>query len=515
MKKLPLGLQELSSIRERDYLYVDKTKAINDVLVNSGKYFFLSRPRRFGKSLLVNTLKELYQGHKHFFEGLWIENHWNWEKKHPVVKIDFSMIGAMRLPLEKAILQELNAIYTDYEIELPALEDVGVLFKNLIASLHKKFQEKVIVLIDEYDKPILEFLDDLERVEEQKTILKAFYSVLKGSDANLELVFITGVSKFAKVSIFSDLNNLTDLTTSKKSNELVGVTQEELENNFSAHLKALSVELELNHDELLKKIKTWYNGYSWSGKKTLYNPYSLLALFYHQRFNNYWFETGTPTFLTRLLKKEFVYDLKERTLDDFSIKTLDVENPELSSLLFQTGYLTLKHYDELQRAYELDYPNYEVQEAFTKWLLAEYAYINPARPTHFFSQLFKALRKKDFELFRDAFNSLFAKIPRDFFLENREKFYHAIVFLAIDMFGFYIEIEKNAGRGRLDAVLKIPEGIFILEFKLDKSAEEAIAQIKDRGYYQSFKADGRPIYLMGINMTSEKKEIDTIAVREI
>jgi len=515
MQKLPLGLQAFSKIRENNLIYVDKTQAIFDITNSGGTYFFLSRPRRFGKSLLVNTLKELYQGHRTLFEGLWIENHWNWEKKHPVVKIDFSMIGVMRLPLEKAILHELKAIYKDYNMQLSDVEDVGTLFKNLIVSLHQKFQEKVVVLIDEYDKPILEFLDNLERVEEQKAVLKAFYSVLKGSDAHLQLVFITGVSKFAKVSIFSDLNNLTDLTTNKKFNELVGITQEELEKYFPDYLHFLAKEHEMSYEDFLEKVKMWYNGYSWSGKKTLYNPYSLLAFFFHEEFNNYWFETGTPTFLTRMLKKQFIYDLKDRSLDDFSLKTLNVENPELSSLLFQTGYLTITGYDRTLRRFKLDYPNYEVHEAFTKWLLAEFGHFNPAQTTPIFGKLYDALREHNFEFFKDVFNSLFAKIPQDYFIENREKFYHAIVFLAIDMFGFYIDIEKNSGRGRLDAVLKIPEGIFLIEFKLDKSPEEALAQIKERGYYLSFKADGRPVYLMGINLNSEKKEIEDIAVEEV
>jgi hypothetical protein len=515
MQKLPLGLQEFSSVREANLLYVDKTKSVVDVLSSGGKYFFLSRPRRFGKSLLVNTMKELYRGNKALFEGLWAETHWDWEKKHPVIQIDFSKIGVMELPLEKAIYQELNDLYQTYEIPFPEREGVGVLFKMLIISLQRKYQKKVVVLIDEYDKPILEFLDDLERVEVQKNVLKSFYSVLKGSDAYLEMVFITGVSKFAKVSIFSDLNNLTDLSTNKKFNELIGITQEELEKYFSEHLQHLAQELEMEENVLLKEVKKWYNGYSWTGKKTLYNPYSLLAFFFHEEFNNYWFETGTPTFLTKMLKKDFIYDLQDRSLDDFSLKTLSVENPELSSLLFQTGYLTITGYDKILRRYTLNYPNYEVHEAFTKWLLAEFGYFNPAQSTPIFGKLYDALTTQDFELFRDVFNSLFAKIPQDYFVENREKFYHAIIFLAIDMFGFYIEIEKNAGRGRLDAVLKIPEGIFLLEFKLDKSAEEALAQIKDRAYYNAFKADGRAIFLLGINLNSQKKEIDEIAVEKV
>jgi hypothetical protein len=514
MQKLPLGLQELSSIREKNLLYVDKTEAIFKILNSGGKYFFFSRPRRFGKSLLINTLKELYLGHKHFFEGLWIEDQWNWDKKQPVIQIDFSKIGFGQIGLEKALLGEFERIYEAYEIPLKASDSPNA-FRNLIDALAKKFQEKVVVLIDEYDKPILEYLGNKEKVDAQKETLKAFYSILKGSDANLELVFITGVSKFAKVSIFSDLNNLTDLTTNKKYNELVGITQEELEAYFPEYLAHLAKEHEMSEEELLEKIKKWYNGYSWSGKKTLYNPYSLLAFFFHEEFNNYWFETGTPTFLTQLLKQQFIYDLKQRTLDDFSLKTLNTENPELTSLLFQTGYLTIKRYDRLQRVFELDYPNYEVHEAFTKWLLAAYAYINETRPASIFFQLSKALQAQDIVLFKEVFNSLFAKIPQYFFIKNREKFYHAIVFLAIDMFGFYIDIEKNAGRGRLDAVLKIPEGIFILEFKLDQSPEAALAQIKERAYYQSFKADGRPIYLMGINLSSEKKEIDDIAVEQV
>lgn len=254
MQKLPLGLQAFSKVREGQFLYVDKTSAIYDVVHNGG-YFFLSRPRRFGKSLLVNTMKELYLAHKHFFEGLWIEDKWDWEKKNPVILIDFSKIGFGQIGLEKALFGELERIYTAYDVPLK-VSDSSNAFRNLIDALAEKFQQKVVVLIDEYDKPILEYLENLEKVEAQKETLKSFYSVLKGSDANLELVFITGVSKFAKVSIFSDLNNLTDLSTHKKYNELVGITQEELEAYFPEYLNYMAQELALSHDELLNKIKS-------------------------------------------------------------------------------------------------------------------------------------------------------------------------------------------------------------------------------------------------------------------
>ena len=512
MKRLPLGIQEFSEFHHGDYLYVDKTEIIHR-LVTGGKYYFFSRPRRFGKSLLVNTLKELYRGKREYFEGLWIEDHWDWSQVYPVVQIDFTMMGDLRSDLEGRIRDWLQRLYEEHGLTWKA-GDNGQRFGELLTTLYQQSGQKVVVLIDEYDKPILDLLDDLPRLKEQRQILKSFYGVLKGSDAHLELVFITGVSKFSQVSIFSGLNNLTDLTTDAAASQLVGISQAELERDFAPYLAEAATQLKLSQDELLAKIRDWYNGYSWDGQTTLYNPYSLLSFFRSKTFRNFWFSTGTPTFLTRLLKNSFTYQLHNLEMTEMNLATLNVERPNLASLLFQTGYLTIRDYDEVIRSYQLDYPNLEVKESLTQWLLAEYMDTNPDDASVSVNSIYRALKQADFEQLRHIFNAIFSRIPPHDFIENRERYFHSIIYLTFTLLGFYISVEVPSGRGRLDAVVKLGDSIFIFEFKLDESPEAALAQIKERGYAQNYVAEGKTIYLLGVNLISEKKEIEPLAVEE-
>ena len=374
--------------------------------------------------------------------------------------------------------------------------------------------KQVVLLIDEYDKPIIDYLEDIEKADRQRDLLKNFYAVLKGSDAYLRFVFLTGVSKFSKVSIFSDLNNLTDISTSEEFANIVGYSQSELEHYFADRIPAMAEKFQMSQESLLSKIKHYYNGYSWNGKDFLYNPFSILSFFRLKSFDNFWFSTGTPTFLTKLLQKDFKYDLSKMKGDQISLDNLNLRNPQLSGLLFQTGYLTIKSRDEYG-IYHLDYPNAEVEESLVKFLLSEYIYEYGGESTILILDIREALQENDFEGLKEAFNVLFASIPMDYFLENREKFYHAIIFLTLKLLGYYAQVEMHAGRGRLDALVFFKDKIYVIEFKRDQSAQEAMAQIHQKGYYKAYQGEGKPIYLLGINMDSEKKEVEDILVEEL
>jgi len=373
IRKYPIGLQSFREIREGGFVYVDKTEKIHR-MVNYGKYYFLSRPRRFGKSLLLDTISELFSGSEALFKGLWIHDKWNWDNKNPVIRISFSNIGTGTIGLQNAIertVQE-NAQRLQIELTAPAYDQ---LFKELITKAAQ--QGKVAILIDEYDKPLIDYLDNIPKAEENRTILKNFYSILKDADEHIRLLILTGVSRFSKVSIFSDLNNLEDITLSKHFNNLLGITQQELETNFAGELEELPQLLGMDKPQLLENIKDWYNGYSWNGKETLYNPFSLLSFMKEEAFRNFWFATGSPSFLVNILKKRREYNFENIRESDISLGSFQIENPVSAPLLFQTGYLTIKSYDPDSQLYTLDYPNREVKASLLDNLLSAYREVFP------------------------------------------------------------------------------------------------------------------------------------------
>jgi hypothetical protein len=343
LRNLPLGEQNFKKIVEKNLLYVDKTEEIYKLLSTGGTYFFLSRPRRFGKSLLVSTLESIFLGEKELFKDLWIYDKIDF-KKYPVIKLtmnDLRYSGTIE-DFENSLLDQLKDIYKKYNLKLETT-DYKIAFKNLIHKLSKI--EKVVLLIDEYDKPIIEYLgSNLERSKEMRDILKNFYETIKSNDEYIHFAFLTGVSKFSKTSIFSSLNNLTDITMNKNHSKIVGITEEELYCNFEEYIKKLAEENEFTIEEIKKVLKEWYNGYSWDGKSFLYNPYSLLSVFNSGDINNYWFKTGTPTFLINLIK-EYNFNIKKLeklVLTEENFDSYDIDNINLYALLFQTGYLTIK-----------------------------------------------------------------------------------------------------------------------------------------------------------------------------
>lgn len=508
MKNYPLGVQTFSEIIERNFLYIDKTEEIYNLL--KGKYYFYSRPRRFGKSLMLSTIKSLYQGEKKLFKGLWIEDKWDWSKINPVIHIGFSGMGHRSIGLENAISKELTAIATELKIILIET-DYTRKFKELITQLGKR-GSKIVLLIDEYDKPIIDYLgDEIEIAQSNRNILKSFYSVIKDCDPYIEFMIITGVSKFSKVSIFSELNNLTDITFHHRYATLTGITQEELEVNFKEEIKELAIFSNTDESELKKKIKRWYNGYSWNGQQFLYNPYSLLAYFDFREFKNFWFETGTPSFLLKIMKEQGIVKVNALEVDNSIFSSYNIERLETIPILFQTGYLTIKSRKD-NDVYTVDYPNLEVRDSMMRSLIGELSYEQSAFSRPMILQVKETLENKKLDELIRLIKSIFKNIPYPIFKAEGEFYYHSLIYLVFFYLGDFIESEVNTNDGRLDAVIKTDKYIYVIEFNPDsyrenKDGETALKQIKDKGYAEKYYGDKREKILMGINFSSELKTV--------
>ncbi|MEM8525933.1 MAG: AAA family ATPase [Bacteroidota bacterium] len=510
LQRLPIGIQTFSEIREGNWLYVDKTEAIYR-MTQEGKYYFFSRPRRFGKSLTLSTLKSLFQGREDLFKGLWIEDKWDWTQQHPVVHISFSSIGYQTLGLEEALKIQLDDQAKCYEIELES-EQYDQKFKELLVALSKR--EKVVLLIDEYDKPIIDYLTEIPQAKANQKVLKTFYSVIKDSDPYIRLLMITGVSKFSKVSIFSELNNLEDISLGWRFANLVGITQEELEANFGERIEAAQKHIGLEKEALLAKVKDWYNGYSWDGRTFVYNPFSLLSFFQNYEFQNFWFATGTPTFLIKLLRERQIIDLEGIISDSSMVESYDIERLETTPLLFQTGYITIKEVEDFN-IYTLDYPNREVKESLWRYLIASLRNDEKTNSKPIVLQLRKAFLANNIEEIIKIINALFKSIPYQIFIKDKEAYYHSIVFLVFKYLGQYIEAEVNTSDGRIDAMVATDSHIYLLEFKLDESAAAAIAQIRQKNYAAKYQAQDKKILALGINFSSATKSVEAWELVEV
>lgn len=497
----PLGHQDFQKIINGAYSYVDKTQYAFE-LAHRGGYYFLSRPRRFGKSLFISTLETMFLGKKEFFKGLFIDDKWDFEA-YPIIKISFSNIGYREMGLSQAIHTKLHEIASNYSLVLTS-DQISQMFNELIQKLNTQYQKGVVVLIDEYDKPLIDYLDkdQLHKAIENRDVLKSFYSILKDADPHLKMVFITGVSKFSKVSIFSDLNNLTDLSLSAEFNEICGISQQELEENFSEELKLYDKE----------EIRKWYNGYKWDiDGNTVYNPFSLLSFFLNNgKYQNFWYTTGTPTFLMKLCREQHLYEFDEITLNYSDLGNFDIENLKIEPVLFQTGYLTIVGEEALFRNYKLSFPNLEVRESYLRNLLDTYIGSSRLNSGKILENLMQALQTRDEDLMQRTINSAFANIPYDLWQRENEQYYHAIVHLLFSLLNVYIFSEVHTQNGRANAIIIHEKQIYCLEFKLDQSAELALEQIKSRGYTERFQDKGFPIHHVGINFSSKNKKVDGI-----
>ncbi len=503
--KFPIGIQDFRELREGGYAYVDKTEYIHR-FISTGKYYFFSRPRRFGKSLLLATMKELYSGSKELFKGLWIENRWDWDAQNPIIHLKFATFRYKENPLKDAIANGLKREAEELGIEL-SLSNFTNPLEDLIRKAYQKFGRKVVLLIDEYDKPIIDFLDDVPQAEINRDTLKYFYSVLKDADPYLELVFLTGVSAFSKVSIFSDLNNLSNITLTEAAEKLVGITQEELETHFEAPLKEIANKFQVDYPTMLEKVRRWYNGYSWTGSHKVYNPFSLLSFLSRGQFLNFWFQTGTPTFLIKELKKRAYYDINLVNATAFDLSNFDFQRLNPITVLFQTGYLTVKDYEHEDLIYTLGFPNLEVRHSLQEILLNEYLMHPPLSAVPRVVKLRNALRQKELEEVFLIINAAFADIPGELWRGKTKHFYHAVVHLIFSLLGTYIQSEVRSARGRCDALVQTDDYIYAFEFKLDKGADLALQQIKDKGYLKPYADSTKEKIAVGVDFSSEERQV--------
>ena len=506
MQQLPIGISSFSEIRNKDYLYVDKT-ALIEQLVTSGRYYFLSRPRRFGKSLLVDTLKELFEGNEVLFRGLHLHPHWDWSKKHPVINISFyDCVYTSREQLEQRITQQLLDNAHRLNIILPDGNDNALLFARLIEQAHKSFGESVVVLIDEYDKPILDQILDSKRAAELRDGLKNLYSVLKGRDSLLHFSLLTGVSKFSQVSLFSGLNNLNDVTLDKRYSTLCGYTHADLTQHFATHL----------HNVDIAQVQKWYNGYNWLGE-SVYNPFDILLFIDKgKQFRSYWFETATPSFLMTLIKSEHYYlpELEQFEIQDSALSSIDIDNIPIEILLFQTGYLTIRDTLQLghQLGFVLGYPNMEVKLSLTTHLLS---YLTPAnsRAAQISLQIYRQLAKPDLEAVRDLFKRFFASIPHHWYRNNHidqyEGYYASLFYAHMVASGATTIPEDVTSIGQIALTVIVEKTTFIFEFKVldaEQGNGSALAQIKAKQYANKYQ-DGRELYLVGIEFSKQTRNI--------
>ena len=489
MQKLPVGIQTFRTIIEDDYLYIDKTEIARS-LIDNFRYVFLSRPRRFGKSLFLDTLKNIFEGKRELFKGLLIEEHWNWEVQYPVIKISFSGGIHCRESLRKNLFYILKDNQERLDILCEEQEDPNQCFAELIQKAFKKYQQKIVILVDEYDKPIL---DNIEHIPEAITIrdgMRDFYTKIKENDEYLRFVFLTGVSKFSKVSLFSGLNNLEDISLNADYGAVCGYTQRDVDTAFAPYLEGVDME----------QVKRWYNGYNFLGEK-VYNPYDILLFIRnHKMFKNYWFETGTPRFLIELIKKNnyFIPKLNRLRVNESLANSFNIESLNLETIMFQTGYLTITRLIESDMGvgYELGFPNKEVQISFNNYILqsmmASGSQKEPIR-----HELFDIINTGDVERLEPVIHRLFASIAYNNFtnnaIESYEGFYASVLYAYFASLGLDIIAEDVSNKGRIDLTLKAEGRTFLFEFKV--TDKEPLEQIKKMKYYEKY---GGERYLIGI-----------------
>ncbi|BBP44530.1 ATP-binding protein [Thiosulfativibrio zosterae] len=509
LKKLPIGIQTFSEIREDDYVYIDKTGLAYELL-QSYKYAFLSRPRRFGKSLFLDTLRNIFEGNKHFFTGLAIENQWGWEVSYPVIRVSFAS-GKIesRAQLDQSLLRILKQNQQDLDIQCEELDSVAGCFEELIRKAHAKYNQKVVVLVDEYDKPILDNINYTAVAQEIRDGLVNFYSVIKGSDEFLRFAFLTGVSKFTKTSIFSGLNNITDISLDEEFGDICGYSQHDIDTTFKPYLEGVDRD----------KLKEWYNGYNFLGSK-MYNPFDILKFIAkNHKYANYWFESGTPTFLIELIKKQnyFLPNLANLRVDEKLLNSFDIDNLDLEVILYQSGYLTIDSVtqdEDEDIVYTLVVPNREVKTSLNKHIITALYQDDSLRA----KPLSRALREQNPEDFKQALFSIFASIPYNNYtnnnIKNYEGFYASVIYVYLQSLGLNIIGEDVTSQGRIDLTIIMEQAIYIFEFKVDhlgqfsgQHSANALQQIKEKRYADKYRDAQKPIYLIGIHFDTQQKNI--------
>ena len=503
-QQLPIGIQSFREIRQKEHYYVDKT-GLALSLINDGKHYFLSRPRRFGKSLFLDTLKELLEGNQSLFENLIAYEQWDWSIRYPVLRFSF---GSKHYSSTQSLQESLHIQLTHLEEQFgitAQFDDIGGRFADLIVKVSKQSGQPVAVLVDEYDKPILDALETPEVAKANRDFLRGFYGTIKDYDAHIKFSFLTGVSKFSKVSLFSGLNNLKDITLDPRYSNICGYTNTDIDTVFQAELEGL------DRDE----IRAWYNGYHWLGE-SVYNPFDILQLFDNRKFANYWFETGTPTFLVDVLFKRQIPTLKLNNMFSSSamLSSFDVDDITTEALLFQTGYLTIKEEENLggQVFYTLGYPNREVYQSLNENLLSALVK-NKSTQAIQSGQLYRLLLVNDFDGLKQLFQSFYASIPHQWYTNNDiqsyEGYYASVFYSYFASLGLNVTVEDSTHLGRIDMTLQFNEQVYIFEFKVVELAPKgkALQQIKDKGYADKYQALNQTIHLIGVEFSKENRNI--------
>ena len=503
----PIGIQNFEKLRKGGFVYVDKTALIHRLVSTSGYYFF-GRPRRFGKSLMISTLESYFEGRKDLFQGLAIESlEKDWDE-YPIFHIDLNNEEYnSRKRLEGVLNNYLVRWERIYGSE-PSEESLSLRFAGLIRRASEQTGRGVVILIDEYDKPLIQSLDNEELQSEYRSILKSFYGNLKSCDKYIRFALLTGVTRFSRVSIFSDLNNLRDITMENEFASLCGISETELITYFESDIRELSVNMNLSYEETCGLLQKKYDGYHFTGNSEgMYNPFSVLNTFASMKIENYWFSTGTPTILVKLLQKNnyLLSDLTgnaEATADELT--GLETINTNPIPLFFQSGYLTIKEYDPEFKNYILGFPNEEVEQGFLNFLMPCYMNMNGKNASFHIMNFIKDIRAGKIDSFMERLQSLFSDTPYEL-IRDTELHYQNVLFIVL---GFYTHAEYHTSQGRIDMVVKTPQYIYVMEFKFEGSAEDAIAQIESRNYALPFMSDGRKVYKIGVNFSAETRNIE-------
>ncbi len=511
----PIGIQNFEKLRNDGYVYVDKTAHVYR-LATTGSYYFLSRPRRFGKSLLISTMDAYFSGRKDLFEGLAIEKLEQKWTKYPILHLD---LNTGKYDSEEELDNILNLHLCAWENLYGTEQSENSLhsrFLGLVQRAYEKTGERVVILVDEYDKPMLQAIGNDELQTQFRNTLKAFYSVLKTQDKYIKFGFLTGVTKFGKVSVFSDLNNLQDISMDEEYFDICGISEKEIHTYFEESVNSLAVANNITYDAACAKLKELYDGYHFEyGTEGVYNPFSLLNTFNKNKFRDYWFETGTPSFLVELLKHTN-YDLnrlqKEEVPADV-LNSIDSMSTNPIPVIYQSGYLTIKDYDERFGVYRLGFPNEEVEQGFIRYLMPFYTPVDSNRSVFFINNFIKDVEQGSPEQFMERLQTIFADGSYDI-AGDMEKYFQNALYVIFKMMGFYTEVERRTSRGRMDVTIQTKDYVYILELKLDGSAEEALKQIDEKGYAAPFAMDSRKLYKIGINFSSATRGIENYLISE-
>ena len=504
----PIGIQNFEKIRKDGYLYVDKTALIYQ-MVKTGCYYFLSRPRRFGKSLLISTLEAYFQGKKDLFKGLamdQLEQDW---LEYPILHLDLNISQYQSVQdLEDILNRNLiawEALYGSDSSE----RSLALRFAGIINRAHLKTGRRVVVLVDEYDKPLLQAIGNEQLQEEYRSILKPFYGVLKTMDGSIQFALLTGVTKFGKVSVFSDLNNLDDLSMRRPYVSLCGISEEELRHYFDADIHALASSSNLSYEDTCSLLKDRYDGYHFmENSPGMYNPFSLLNAFKYRQLSDYWFETGTPSYLVELLKHSDydLYNMAHTETNADVLNSIDAVSQNPIPVIYQSGYLTIKDYNPRFKIYTLGFPNQEVEEGFMNYLLPYYTSVNVVDTSFQLFEFIKDVESGNVDAFLSRLQSFFADTPYEL-IRNLEVHYQNVLFIVFKLAGFYVNVEYRTSRGRIDLVMQTDRYIYVMEFKLNGTAEEALHQIEEKQYALPFATDKRKLFKIGVNFDNETRNI--------